>query len=115
MTQESKTDKAPHTVTLQPSGVVFDTTEATTLLMSALQAGIRLPHSCRNGSCRTCLCKLNKGQIRYVIEWPGLTREEKAEGYLLPCVAVAITDVELEVADVVFQMTLADEKKGVGF
>ena len=35
--------------------------------------------SCRNGTCRTCLCRLDSGQIAYEIEWPGLTREEKAE------------------------------------
>ncbi len=45
------------------------------------------------------MCKLFTGQIRYQIEWPGLTREEKAEGWILPCVAEAASDLELQVPD----------------
>lgn len=59
------------------------------LLEAAQSAGIRLARSCRNGSCRACRCKLLQGQVRYRIEWPGLLAEEKAEGWILPCVAEA--------------------------
>jgi len=31
--------------------------------------------------------------VRYKIEWPGLSLDEKREGYILPCVAVAETDL----------------------
>ena len=58
------------------------------LLEAAQAAGIRLPRSCRNGSCRACRCKLLAGGVRYRIEWPGLLAEEKAEGWILPCVAL---------------------------
>jgi len=34
--------------------------------------------------------------VRYRIEWPGLSREEKAEGWILPCVAEAASDVVIE-------------------
>ncbi|RAG26689.1 ferredoxin, partial [Burkholderia multivorans] len=37
--------------------------------------------------------------VRYTIEWPGLSREEKADGYTLPCVAVATSDLVLDVPD----------------
>jgi hypothetical protein len=37
--------------------------------------------------------------VRYTIEWPGLTREEKAEGLMLPCVAIAQTDLVIEAPD----------------
>jgi len=57
------------------------------LLHAALQAGVQLPSSCRNGTCRACMCRLVAGRIRYRIEWPGLLAEEKAEGWILPCVA----------------------------
>ena len=33
------------------------------------------------------------GTVRYKIEWPGLSLDEKREGYILPCVAVAETDL----------------------
>jgi len=88
-------------VSIEPSGFEFETKPGLSLLLAAQQAGIRLPSSCRNGTCRTCLCMLKQGNIRYQIEWPGLTKEEKVEGWLLPCVAVAESDLVLEVPDAI--------------
>ncbi len=84
-------------VTVAPHGWTFDTDGAAPLLVAAERGGVRLPSSCRNGTCRTCLCKLDSGAIRYLIEWPGVSREEKQEGLILPCVAVAQSDVVLTV------------------
>lgn len=67
------------------------------LLESAEGAGVTLPSSCRNGTCRACLCRLLSGQVRYRVEWPGLSAEEKAEGWILPCVAEALGDCTLAV------------------
>ena len=61
--------------------------------------GIRLPRMCRNGTCRACLCRVVSGEVSFTIEWPGLSREEKAEGYVLTCVAVARTDLVLDVPE----------------
>ena len=58
-----------------------------------------ISRSCRNGTCRTCLCRLVSGTVSYTIEWPGVSREEKAEGFILPCVAVAASDLVIEVPD----------------
>jgi ferredoxin len=89
---------APRTTArVEPGGFRFDTEAGRTLLQSAEAAGIELPSSCRNGTCRTCLCRLLDGEVRYRIEWPGLSREEKAEGWILPCVAEPVGDVWLEV------------------
>ena len=38
----------------------------------------------------------SSGQVRYEIEWPGLSAEEKAEGCILPCVATPETDLRIE-------------------
>ena len=70
--------------------------EQQTLLASAEAAGIELLSSCRNGTCRACLCRLVKGAVRYRIEWPGLSAEEKAQGWVLPCVAEPVADGVLE-------------------
>lgn len=43
------------------------------------------------------MCSLKSGHIGYTIAWPGLTAEEKEEGWILPCVAVARSDVVIEV------------------
>ena len=66
------------------------------LLTSLEQGGIDWPSSCRNGTCRTCIAQLAEGQVRYEIEWPGLSAEEKAEGYILPCVAFPCSDLVLK-------------------
>lgn len=83
-----------HRVTLLPSGEQFQADVP--LLLAAEQAGIALPSSCRNGSCRTCLCRLVQGDIRWRIDWPGLSPDEKREGWILPCVASACSDLVLE-------------------
>ena len=66
-----------------------------TLLLAMLAEGVDWPRSCRNGTCRTCLGRLAQGQVRYTVEWPGLSAEEKAEGCVLPCVALPLGDVSL--------------------
>ena len=68
----------------------------TPLLQSLEEGGVDWPSSCRNGTCRTCLGKLKSGSVRYAIDWPGLTREEQDEGYVLPCCAYPQGDVVLE-------------------
>ncbi|RDK03467.1 2Fe-2S iron-sulfur cluster-binding protein [Paraburkholderia lacunae] len=91
----------PHLVRVEPLGQTFEAPDSLTILEAAGFANLRLPRSCRNGTCRTCLCKMTAGRVRYTIEWPGLSREEKAEGYILPCVAIAQTDVVIEAPDAV--------------
>jgi ferredoxin len=86
----------PFQVDLQPSGIRFEALPGHSLLKSALDQGWRLPSSCRNGTCRSCICKLVSGRVRYLVEWPGLSAEEKAEGWILPCVAVADGDLVID-------------------
>ena len=66
------------------------------LLASLEQGGIDWPSSCRNGTCRTCIGQLRAGSVHYQVEWPGLSAEEKAEGYVLPCIAYPESDIELQ-------------------
>jgi len=82
-------------VTLLPQGQQFVARADESLLKAGLRATLPMRSSCRNGTCRTCLCRLESGVIAYEIEWPGLTREEKAEGLVLPCVARPLSDVVL--------------------
>ncbi|EMD9436966.1 MULTISPECIES: 2Fe-2S iron-sulfur cluster-binding protein [Burkholderia] len=88
-------------VRIEPLGATFDAPDSLTLLEAAAFARVSLPRSCRNGTCRSCLCRIVSGSVRYTIEWPGLSREEKADGYTLPCVAVATSDLVLDVPDAV--------------
>jgi len=88
---------APYTVALLPLRARFTADAQTTLLHALEAAGFDMPSSCRNGTCRTCICRLHEGEIGYTIEWPGLSFDEKREGYVLACVAVAKSDLVLEV------------------
>lgn len=78
---------------MEPAGLLFDAPASLPLLQSALQAGIPLISSCRNGTCRSCICRLSSGRVVYRIAWPGLSAEEKVEGFILPCVAYPASDV----------------------
>lgn len=82
-------------VKLEPAGVAFDASPDRPLLKSAEDAGIALPSSCRNGTCRTCIVQTAAGKVRYEIEWPGVSAEEKKEGWILPCVARPASNLTL--------------------
>jgi ferredoxin len=82
-------------IRIEPAGYEFEAAPERTLLQAAEDAGIEIPSSCRNGTCRTCLRQLREGQVHYRIAWPGLSADEKREGYLLPCVAYAASDLVL--------------------
>jgi ferredoxin len=81
---------------IEPGSRHFDAPAAQTLLLSAANAGLEMPSSCRNGTCRTCICLLLEGRAGYRIEWPGLLPEEKLQGFILPCVAYPESDVVLQ-------------------
>jgi ferredoxin len=89
----------PPLVRVEPLGCTFEAPAGLNVLEAASFADVQLPRSCRNGTCRTCLCRLLSGTVSYQIEWPGLSKEEKTEGLILPCVAVAESDLVIEVQD----------------
>lgn len=43
------------------------------------------------------MCLRVSGQTQHLIDWPGLSADEKAEGWILPCVAQACSDLVLDV------------------
>jgi len=92
---EKGADPASHSALLRPSGRQFTAAADRTVLASAAEAGIAMASSCRNGTCRACLRPLHAGRVAYRIEWPGLLPEEKAGGWVLPCVAYPQSDLVL--------------------
>ena len=91
---------------IAPQGWTVPIAPGQSLLEAAQTAGVRLPRSCRNGSCRACRCKLLQGQVSYRVDWPGLLAEEKAEGWILPCVALPAGDVT---SDLVIEAPFASQ------
>jgi ferredoxin len=95
MLSVSALETSPHhfQVRLDAQPASFAASADQTVLQSALAAGHALASSCRNGVCRTCICRLQSGRVTYRMEWPGLSAEEKAEGVFLPCVAYPASDL----------------------
>lgn len=65
------------------------------ILDVAEEAGIRLPASCREGSCSSCIAKLVRGEVNQN-EQKFLQPSEIAAGYTVTCVAYPLSDCTLE-------------------
>ena len=87
---------AAFSLRIEPLGVTLEVPAHTTLLAAARQSGVEMRSSCRNGTCRECRGLLLAGRVAYRIEWPGLSADEKLEGWILPCVAYASSDLVLQ-------------------
>jgi ferredoxin len=73
------------TLHLEPLGRSLTVASGQSLLEAALAAG----------TCRECIARVLQGRVHHRIEWPGLSADEKAQGWVLPCVAVTESDVVL--------------------
>ena len=95
------TDSSGFSVRIEPQGWTFEAGPRQSLFEAARAAGIILPTSCRNGTCRACISALVSGSVNYRVEWPGLSSTEKEEGYVLPCVAIARSLLVLDIPEAV--------------
>jgi ferredoxin-NADP reductase len=64
------------------------------LLELAEANGVEIDYACRSGVCGTCKTKLNKGKVE--MSENELSDEEKAEGFIYPCVSKPVSDVEID-------------------
>ena len=95
---EANTVRPDFKVRVEPGSRQFAAPATRPLLLAAEQAGYTLlDSSCRNGTCRSCICRLVSGLVVYRIDWPGLSLDEKREGWMLPCVAYPLSDLVIEV------------------
>ncbi|MEQ9219633.1 MAG: ferredoxin--NADP reductase [Cyclobacteriaceae bacterium] len=62
------------------------------VLQSALEAGIRLPHSCKEAMCGTCRIKLRSGKISMKANY-ALQDDEVDSGYVLLCSGFPESDI----------------------
>lgn len=77
----------------------FEILQGQTIWAAADIAGMTIPYSCLKGRCSTCRCKVIKGESLALQDESGLSVEERAQGWILSCVRVAKTDLELEVEE----------------
>mgnify|MGYP000312374286 FL=1 len=78
--------------------IQLDVPEGEYILRSFEQQGEPLPFSCRNGCCTACAVRVLAGEIDHR-ESLGLSRELRAKGYGLLCVARATGALEVETQD----------------
>jgi len=82
-----------HQVTIRNTGHRFSARDGSTILQSALDAGLVLPYGCRDGACGSCKGKLVDGSIDYGrYSEKALTAQERAQGYALFCQAKPLSD-----------------------
>ncbi|ELM3617639.1 MOSC domain-containing protein [Aeromonas sobria] len=65
-----------------------------TVLDQANKQGVELPWSCRAGICGSCKQTLVSGEVDHP-DAPAITAAERAEGKILTCCAVPLTDLEI--------------------
>ena len=82
------------TITIAETGDTLDAEPRETLLSALERHGYRPEYSCRVGSCGTCKLRVLSGQVNPVGE--ALSEPDRAEGYVLSCIAHPIGDVTLQ-------------------
>lgn len=70
--------------------ITFDSAQGS-ILENARAAGLPTPYACKAGVCATCRAKLIEGEVHMKANY-GLSPEEVAQGYILTCQAVPMTD-----------------------
>jgi CDP-4-dehydro-6-deoxyglucose reductase, E3 len=86
-----------HTVRIIPHERSISAAEDVSVLAAAQLAGMPLPHSCRSGRCGSCRARLLSGRVEYADgPPPGLSPQERSEGFVLLCQALARSDLVLE-------------------
>lgn len=87
-------------ITVPSVNAGFDTS-GSSILHSALTAGLSVPYGCRIGTCGRCKAKVLQGQFQIVGDYDPqvLTKEEQQENLILSCRTIALTDITVEWLD----------------
>ena len=106
---------------IRPDNRIVPARPGETVLEAALREDIRMPYDCRNGGCGQCKCTVLYGEVDPGPYQPAvLTDEERRAGKVLACIALPLTDLEIEyvpvalpggIAPKVWQATVASLAK----
>lgn len=89
------------TVQIEPAGKSFKIKESQTILEAALQAGITLKHSCRDGQCGECRAPILSGSVSYKDPSTIKLEQSDLEGKTgLMCVGYVAADLVVEAPEV---------------
>lgn len=102
--------KTTHQANVNQYSITVNSKE--TLLVSALNQGVTMAHSCRVGGCGTCKCRLITGKTRALTDFSYvLSADEIAQNYILACQSVPLSDLQIE-ASLVETVSAATEVQG---
>ncbi len=79
------------TITLDGHTETVEQREDDTILQTARWAGLRINTSCEAGHCATCMALVVEGRAEMKVN-DALEDDEVAEGWVLTCQAVPVTD-----------------------
>ena len=89
------------TITNQRNDGRFEANQGESILDAALRDNRIFPYGCRGGACGACKCTLVSGEVDYGdYEEFALSDEEKAEGKMLICQASPLSDLVIDVNEV---------------
>lgn len=91
----------PFKLTILPGDHEVEVADNQTLIDAAIEAGLMLPYSCRDGVCGACKGRVLSGTVDYGKHGPDtLTDAEKADGLALFCCATPTSDLRIECRNV---------------
>jgi CDP-4-dehydro-6-deoxyglucose reductase len=91
----------PYQISLQPGGQTFSADADQTILEAALEAGLLLPYSCRDGACGACKGRVVSGEFALdVYSASALSDTERDAGMSLFCRTRARSNMVLEARNV---------------
>ncbi|WP_433634916.1 2Fe-2S iron-sulfur cluster-binding protein [Nocardia sp. CA-120079] len=88
---DAQSDAAQVEVELDGAVTTHPWPRARRLLDVLLDAGLAAPYSCREGACSACACRVLDGEVK-MLRNEVLEEADLAEGYVLSCQAVPVTD-----------------------
>jgi len=82
-----------------PHGVQVRARPDESVVEALRRNGWRSPYKCRRGGCGACKARLVEGEVRYPVPMAAsvLNDEDREAGRCLPCRAVAVTDVVIDI------------------
>ncbi len=82
---------------VRPDNRIVPARQGETILEAVLREGIAFPYECRNGGCGQCKCAVSYGSVEQgPHQESALSAAERANGVVLACSAMPLSDVELE-------------------
>jgi ferredoxin len=86
-----------HTITIgNRDGATYRVDARRPLLDTLREQGVDLPYGCKYGGCITCAAKLTEGEVDQRRQ-TALNNRQIKNGYVLLCVARAVTDCTLDI------------------